>query len=117
MLYSKREYSLSARPVDEQIVTKAQEFLTDNEAVLHTFDNDEVIAFFTSKKIIFICSNIEHICEIEILPYQSISRCLVIGSPNTEHGKLEIVVSDEIIISFYMPKYDTAKDLCRAILQ
>ncbi len=117
MIFSKREYSLTTETVAEQITAQAQDFLTENESILYTFDNDEVIAFFTDKKVLFVRSDMTRVYETEILPYRSINRCIVLGTPNVEHGKLELVLSDEIIISFYIPKYDDAVKLCRILLQ
>ncbi len=115
MLFSKREYLLTTKPVDEQIMTIIQKFLTDNECVLSIFDGSEVFAFFTNKKIIFVCRRTGSIYETELLPYQSISRCIVLGSQDAGYGKLELVISDEIIISFCLPKYMDAVKLYRQI--
>ncbi len=117
MIFSKREYTLANKPVSEQIVTQVQAFLTDGEKVLYTFDNNEVIAFFTDKKAVFATDRNGHTYETEILPYHSINRCIVLGTPDAVHGKLELVVSDEVVVSFSLPQYDDAVKLCHIILQ
>ncbi len=114
MLYSKCEYSLTEKTVEGK--NSAQDFLTDDEEVLYTFESDEAVAFFTNKKVIFVCSYIDGVCETEVLSYQGITRCIVLGSPKVGHGKLEIVVSGEIFITFYLPQYLDAVKLCRTIL-
>ena len=55
--------------------------------------------------------------ETELLPYQSISRSSVLGTPNANHGKLELYISDEIILTFYIPIYSDAVKLCRMITE
>ncbi len=117
MLFSKREYTLADKPAAEQIVMQAQAFLSESEKILYTFGNDEVIAFFTNKKAMFVSDRRGCAYETDILPYHCIKRCIVLGAPDVAHGKLELVVSDEIIVSFYLPQYDDATRLCRIILQ
>ncbi len=117
MIYSNREYALTDEAIPEPVTEQMQLFLDDNEEALYTFDNSEVIAFFTDKKILFVRSDTARVYETEALPYQSIVRCIVLGLPNAEHGKLELVVSDEIVITFYIPEYADAVKLCRIILQ
>ncbi len=117
MLYSKQEYSLTNKSVSKQAIIQMQSFLSDTEEVLYTFDNNEVLAFFTSKKLIFVCTDTNRVYETEVLPYQSINRCTVIGLPEYKHGKLELVVSDEIVITFYLPEYADAVKLCHTVLK
>lgn len=120
MLYSKIEYSSTTKPLDEYIMLQVHTFLTENEEIIQAFDGDDVVAFFTNKKIIFVClpsnpGGPKTRCKAELLPYRSISRCSVLGSSDTKHGKLKPAVSDNITLTFYIPKYSDAIDLCRKI--
>ena len=117
MLYSNREYSLTTKSIDVETMSLAYSFLTDGEKITHTFDAGDIIALFTTKKIIFVYIEKNKFYETELLPYQSISRSSVIGTPNANHGKLELYISDEIILTFYMPIYSDAVKLCRMITE
>ena len=117
MLYSNREYSLTNKTIDAETMSLAYSFLTEDEKITHTFDADDIIALFTTKKIIFVHIAKNKFYETELLPYQSISRHSVLGVPNANHGKLELYLSDEIILTFYMPIYSDAVKLCRMITE
>ncbi len=115
MIYSKLEYSLTNKPIDSKILAQIQPFLIDDEEILYTFDGYDIVAIFSSKKIIFVCTASGDFCETEFLPYHSITRCTTFGSPNAKHSKLELAVSDDIIVTFCLPAYDDAAKLCRII--
>ena len=54
MLYSNCEYSLTTKPTDVETMSLAYSFLTEGEEITHTFDAGDIIALFTTKKIIFV---------------------------------------------------------------
>ncbi len=113
MLFSSEEYVLNDKPVNEMMLTIVQEFLGKNEKVSHTFDGDNIFAFFTNRKIIFVCSDFY---ETEIMPYSSIESFVVLGTPNTVRGRFKITLSDGIDISFCLPKYNDAVKLCNQLI-
>ncbi len=116
MIFSNRDYFASTKPIEEKIRLQAQDFIKENEEIICTFDSTDIVAFFTNKKIIFASNIKSKFFETEILPYTSISRCNVIGSSDIKYGKLDIAVSDEIILSFLLPEYKDAVELCNKIL-
>ncbi len=116
MLFSNREYFLRTEPIDKNLQLQAQAFITKDEIIIQTFDTNEIVAIFTNKKILFVSDIKSKFFETELLPYSSISRCTVLGSYDMDYGKLEISVTDEIIIPFLFTEYKDAVNLCNKIL-
>ena len=122
MIYPKIEYSATTKSLDEYIMLQAQNFLTEDEKIIQTFDGDDVAAVFTDKKIIFVCippnpMSLSIRYEVEFLPYRSICRYSVLGLSNAKHGKLELTTCDGDTLTFYIPKFSDAAGLCRKIGQ
>ncbi len=117
MLFSNRDYFTATEPIDEKLLSRAKDFITDDEEIIYTCDSTDIVTFFTNKKAIFVSDIVSQYFEVELLPYKSISRCTVIGSYTVPYGKLDICVSDEIILAFLLDSYNEARALCQKILQ
>ncbi len=116
MLFSNRDYHYADQPTENELLLQAQNFIADNEEIIYTFHSDDIVTFFTNKKIIFVGDIKSKFPETELLPYKSINRCIVVDSAEEKYGKLDLIVSDEIIISFLLPTQKDAIDLCNKIL-
>ena len=87
---------------------------------LPVYKSGEIMAFFTDKRIVFSCKpdqfgSFDKSSGFEFLPYKSIRRFALFSDHLARNYTLDIVVSDNVTIPFYLSDSHEATKISRLI--